>query len=152
LDFRSLGVWFLVRIFGLYFPPDDKLSHIIFLCQVEEFADFAGAFGTKTFGVSDIGEAREIIVALLYDHHGKNREIGTDDTSSNRFAFTFTGTTGTIARMALGKEKTNTSGMENTLRISEIDKKMGGYVLHGKSLLVISASDFEDVAFKFIAN
>ena len=99
----------------MYFPPDDKLSHIIFLCQVEEFADFAGAFGTKTFGVSDIGEAREIIVALLYDHDGKNREIGTNDTSSNRFAFTFTGTTGTIARVALGKEKTNTSGMENTL-------------------------------------
>jgi hypothetical protein len=124
LNFRSLGVWFLVGIFGLYFPPDDKLSHIIFLCQVEEFADFAGSFGTKTFGVSDIGEAREIIVALLHDDDGKNREIGTDDTSSNRFAFAFTGTTGTIARVALGKEKTNTSGMENTLRgeVRKIEK------------------------------
>jgi len=102
----------------LYFPPDDKLSHIIFLCQVEEFPDFAGSFGSKTFWVSDIGETREIIVALLYDDNGKNREIGTDNTSSNRFAFAFTGTTRAIARVALGKEKTNTSGVENTLQES----------------------------------
>ena len=100
----------------MYFPPDNKLSHIIFLCQVEEFADFAGSFGTKTFGVRDIGEAREIIVALFYDDDGEDGKIRTNDTSSNRFAFAFTGTTGTIARVAFGKEKTNTGGVENTLQ------------------------------------
>jgi hypothetical protein len=115
LNLGSLGVWLLLRIFGLNFPPNDKFPNIVLLCQVEEFANLAGSLGSKTFGVSDIGDTRDIIVALLDNNDRKDRKIRSDNTTTDRLAFTFAGATGTVARMALGKEKTHTCGMEDTL-------------------------------------
>jgi hypothetical protein len=100
LNFRSLGIWFLVRIFGLNFPPDNEFPDIIFFCQVEEFANFAGSFRSKTFGVSDVGESRKVGIALFNNNNRKDGKIGTDDTTTDRLAFTFTSTTGTVARVA----------------------------------------------------
>jgi hypothetical protein len=56
---------------------------------------------------------------LFDDDDGENREIGTDDAASDGFTFAFTGTTGTITRMAFGEEETDTSWMEDTLWKSE---------------------------------
>ena len=99
LNFRSLGIWFLISIFWLNFPPDDEFPDIIFFCQVEEFADFAGSLRSKTFGVSDISESRKVGIALFDNDDGKDRKVGSDDTTTDRLAFTFTSTTGTVARV-----------------------------------------------------
>jgi hypothetical protein len=115
LNLGSLGVWLLLRILGLNFPPNDKFPDIVLLCQVEEFANLAGSLGSKTFGVGDIGDTRDIVVALLDNNDRKDRKIRTDDATTDRLALAFAGTTGTVARVALGKEKTHTCGMENTL-------------------------------------
>lgn len=115
LDLRGLGVWFLLRVLGLNFSPDDKLANIVFLGQTEEFADFAGSLGSETFGVSDIGDTWDIGITLFDNNDGKDRKIGTNDATTDRLAFTFTSTTGTVARVASGKEESNTSRMENTL-------------------------------------
>src|SRR5271170_3982344 len=119
LNFRSLGVWFLVGILWLNFPPDDEFSHIILLCQIEEFANLAGSFRSKTFRMSSIGKSRKISIALFDDNNRKNRKIRTDDTTTNRFSFTFTSTTGTVARMTFGEEEADTGRMKNTLIILE---------------------------------
>jgi hypothetical protein len=47
--------------------------------------------------MSNVSETREIIVALLDDNEGKNSKIRTDDTASDGFTFSLTGTTGTVA-------------------------------------------------------
>ena len=116
LNLRSFGVCFLLRVLRLNFSPNNKFPDIIFLCQVEEFADFAGSFGAKAFGMRDVGEAREVTITLFDDDKGEDSEIRTDDTTTDGFSFTFAIATGTVARVAFGKEETNTCWMKNTLR------------------------------------
>lgn len=115
MDFRGLGVWFLLRVLGLNFSPDDKLADIIFLGQTEEFTDFASSLGSETFGVSDIGDAWDIGITLFDNDDGEDRKIGTDNATTDGLAFAFTSTTGAVARVAFGKEESNTSRMEDTL-------------------------------------
>ena len=103
--------------------------------------------------MSDIGETGEIFVALFDDDDREDREIGTDDAPSDGFAFTFTGTTRTVAGVTFGKEEANTCWVEDTLKwLRKLRDGRGKYILHGKSLLVVSAGDLENVAFEFVAN
>ena len=118
MDFRSLGVCFLLSILRLNFPPNNEISNIVFLCQIEELANLASSLGTEAFGVSDVGEAREFTVTLLDDDNRENGKIWTDDAATDGFALALTITSRTIARMALGKEETNTCWMKNTLKNS----------------------------------
>lgn len=118
MDLRSLSVCFLLGILGLNFPPNNVFSNIVFLCQVEELANLASSLGTEAFGVSHVGEAWEFTVTLLDDHKRENGEIRTDDAATDGFTFALAIASRTVARMALGKEKTNTCRMKNTLRKS----------------------------------
>jgi hypothetical protein len=111
LDFRGLSVRFLLRILWLNFPSNDKFSHIVLLCQIEKLANFARPFGTKTFGVRDIRESGNLSIALLDDNEGEDGEIGTHDAATDRLAFAFSGTAGTVTGVAFGEEETDTSGM-----------------------------------------
>jgi hypothetical protein len=62
-----------------------------------------------------------------------SRHLGRDDASSDGLSLAFSLPSGTVARHASSQEQTDTIRSEDTL-------------LHGKSLLVISSSDLEDVA------
>jgi hypothetical protein len=115
LNFRSLGVWFLLGILGLDFPPDYKLSDVVLFGQVEKLANLAGPFRPKTFRVSNVGNARDIGFALLDNHNRKDREIRTDNATTDGFTFAFASTTRSVATVSLGKEQTYSCGMEDTL-------------------------------------
>jgi len=58
LNLRGLGIRLLLRILRLDFPSNNKLPHIILLCQSKELANLAGSLGSKAFGMSDVGKAR----------------------------------------------------------------------------------------------
>ena len=124
LYFRCLCIWFLLRVLRLHFSSNDKLSNIIFFWQSKEFANLACSLGTKTFGVSNVGESRKIGISLFNDYDGKDWEIWTNDAASYGFTFAFAGTTGTIAGVTFGEEETDTSWMEDTLNKLELVKVM----------------------------
>lgn len=135
------------------FPPDDKFPDIVLLCQTKELANLARTLGTESFGVSDVGETGEVFITLLDDDDGENGEIGTDDATTDGFTFSLTLATGTVARVTLGKEETDSSGMKDTLRglVRNFQVKER-YILHWESLFVVTAGDFEDVAFEFVSH
>ena len=57
--------------------------HIIFLIETEEFADLGGTLGTKTLGLDNIGQARDIVFSLLDDGKGENREVLGDNAAAD---------------------------------------------------------------------
>jgi hypothetical protein len=158
LDLGSLGVGLLLRILGLNFPTDNKFSDIVLLCQIEKLANLARSLGAEAFGLSDVGNSGDLFIALFDNDNGKDSEIGTNDAASDGFAFSFSGTSGSVARVAFGEEETNTGGMEDTLKFESVvahkrkNLSAGLYILHGEALFVVPASDFEDVAFEFVSN
>ena len=86
------------------------IPNIILLGQAKESSDLGGSLGTEAFGVDHIGEARDITLALLDDRQSQDREILTDDAATDGLALAFTGTTGSVAGVAVGKEELDTSG------------------------------------------
>ena len=135
MNFGGLGVCLLFGVLGLDFPPDDKFPNIVLLCQVEEFSNLASSLGSKSFGMSDISYTWDIGIALFHNHDGQDREIRTDDAAANRLAFTFSGTTGTVARMTFGQEEAHTCGMKDTLGISRHFK-----IIHSSSEILVCHS------------
>ena len=115
LNFGSLGVWLLGFILGFYFPSDDKLADIIFLCQSKESTDLGSSLGTKAFRVGDIGKAWKFLFALLDNDNGEDGKIGANNTSTDGFTFALTGTTRAVARVTSGKKETDTSWVQDTL-------------------------------------
>jgi len=138
LDLGGFGIGLCTFFLGGDFTADDELANIILLGQTKESSDFGGSLGTKTLGVDHVSETRDIIIALLHDRKSQNREILTDNAATDGLALAFTGASGSVAGVAVGEEELDTGGEHDTL-------------LHGKALLVITASNAEDVAFPFIA-
>jgi hypothetical protein len=114
-------------------------TYIVFLGEAKELADLGGALGTETLGVDDVCQAGDVVVALLDDREGEHGEIHRDDAATDRFALALTGAAGSVAGVAIGEEKSDSSGMHDTL-------------LHGETLLVVAAGDLEDVALEFVAD
>ena len=114
-------------------------TYIVFLGEAKELADLGGALGTETLRVDNIGQTWDIGFALLDDGESKDRKVHGDDAATDRFALALTSSARSIAGVAVGKEKSNTSGMHDAL-------------LHGETLLVVAAGDLEDVALEFVTN
>ena len=115
------------------------ITYIVFLGEAKELADLGCALWTKTLGVDDVGEAGDIGVALLDDREGEDGEVHCDDAATDGFALALTSAAGSVAGVAVGEEKSNSSGMHDTL-------------LHRETLLVVAAGDLEDVALELVAN
>ena len=116
-----------------------KKTYIIFLGEREELPNLGGTLGTQSLGVDDIGDTRDVLVALLDNAESQNGEIHSDDATTNRFTLALTGAAGSVAGVAFGEEETDTGWMHDSL-------------LHWETLLVVATGDLEDVAFEFIAN
>ena len=82
--------------------------NIITLLETEELANFGGTLGSETFGVHDIGQAGNLSFALLDDGQGEHRQILADNTTTDGFSFTFTGSAGSVARMTIREEESDT--------------------------------------------
>lgn len=125
-------------LLGLDLTANDVLADIVLLGQVEESANLGGTLGTKTLGEDDIGQSGDVLLALLDDNEGEDGDIGGDDAATDGLALALTGAAGAVARVAVGEEKADTVGNEDTL-------------LHGETLLVVSTGDTEDVALPLVA-
>lgn len=131
-----LGIRVLLR---LDLTADDKLADIILLRQIEEFANFGSALGSKTLGENGLSQARQRGVTLLDDDQREDSNVGTDDAATHGLALALTSPTRAVAGVAVGEKKADTIRKKDTL-------------LHGESLLVVATSDAEDVSLELIAD
>lgn len=115
-----------------------RSTYIVILAEAEEAADLGGALGAEALGVDGIGQAGDILLALLDDGESKDGEIGSDDAATDRLALALAGAAGAVAGVAVGEEEADTVGGNDTL-------------LHRETLLVVTAGDAEDVALPLIA-
>ena len=85
-----------------------------------------------------VGEAGDVLLALLDDGEGKDGEIAADDAAADGLALALTGAAGAVAGVTVGEEKADTVGGNNTL-------------LHRETLLVVATGDADDVALPLIS-
>lgn len=57
------------------FTTNDIFSNIVFLGQIEQFANLVGSFGAKTLWDRDISQARNISFSLLGNDEGKSSNV-----------------------------------------------------------------------------
>ena len=137
LDLGCLCVCLLSLLGDL--SSDHKLSYIIFLGQVEELADLGGTLWSKTFWLGDIGESGDIGLALLDDCQGEDGEVVSRDATSNGFSLSLARSSGSVARVTLREQESDSGRVEDTL-------------LHRETLFVVSSRDLEDVPLELIAD
>jgi hypothetical protein len=137
LDAGSFGGGFAVFGDG---SADDVFADIVFLVQVEEFADVVGTFGAQSAGAHDVGHAFDFLFALFDNDEMDNRVFVGNDAATNGFAATFTVTTAEASEawVAFLEQKAHTVVGHNALH-------------HGEALGIMATRDFEDVAIKFVA-
>jgi len=108
-------------------------TYIVILAEAEEAANLGCTLRAEALGVDNVGQAGDVLLALLDNREGKNREIGADNAATDGLALPLTVTARAVAGVALGEEEAHTVGGNDTL-------------LHRKTLLVVAASNAEDVA------
>ena len=137
MDVR-LGVGLRVLLLlALDLPPDDVLANIVLLGEVEELADLGRTLGAKALGEDVVGQAGDVVLALLDDHQGEDSDVRADDAATDGLALALARAAGPVAGVAVRKEETDTVRKEDTL-------------LHGETLLVVASGDAENVSFEFI--
>lgn len=114
-------------------------TYIIILGEAEELADLGCALGAETLGVDGVGDAGDLVVALLDDAESQDGQIHGDDAAANGFTLALTGAARTVAGVAVGEQETDTGWVHHAL-------------LHRETLLVVAAGDAEDVALELIAD
>jgi len=139
LNLWCLGVWLLSLTLWLNLTTDNKLADIVILGETEELADLGSALWTQTLGVNDICDAWDICISLLDDGESENGKIHSNDAATDGFTLALTGTTWSVAGVAVGEEKSNTGWVHDSL-------------LHWETLLVVATGDLEDVTLELITN
>jgi len=140
LDFGGLGIW--LRSFFLLagdLSSDDKLAYIVLLLEVEESADLGRTLGAETFGEDGVGEAGDLLLALLDDDEGEYRNVGADDAPTDGLALALARAAGAVARVAVGEQESHTVREKDAL-------------LHWETLFIVSTCDAENVALEFVAD
>lgn len=138
LDLGSLDTGLLAFLLGRDDTLDDVLADIVFFAQVEELADLAGTLGTEAAGHGGVSETGQLGFSLLDNDQAQDGQVVSDDTATDALALTFTAAAGAVAGVTLGQEQADTLVQQDSL-------------LHGETLLVVTAGDLEDVAFEFLA-
>jgi len=139
LDLWRLGIWLLALTLWLNLTTNNELANIIILGETEELSDLCSTFGTEALRVNNVGDAGDFTVALLDDAECEDGQVHGDDAATDGFTLALTSAAGSVAGVAIGKEEADTSGVHDSL-------------LHGETLLVITAGDAEDIAFEFVAD
>lgn len=62
---------------------DDVLADIVFLGEIKELADVAGALGSKTTGNVDVGQSSDFLLTLADDDQSESRQVLVDDASTD---------------------------------------------------------------------
>jgi len=139
LDLGSLGVRLLSLGLGCDLTTDDKLANVVLLGQSVKFANLGGTLGSQSFRLCDVGDAGDVALALLDDDDGEDGEVHADNATTNRLSLAFSSSARAVAGVAFRQEETNTGWVHDSL-------------LHWETLLVVSSSDLENVAFELITD
>jgi len=139
LDLWCFGIWLLALTLWLNLATNNELANIIILGETKELSDLCSTLGTEALGVNNIGDAGDVAVALLDDAECEDGQIHGDDATTDGFTLTLTGAAGSVAGVTVREEEADTSGVHDSL-------------LHGETLLVVTAGDAEDVTFEFVAD
>lgn len=107
-------------------------TYIVLLAQAEELPDLGRPLGTETLRVGDISQAGNLSLTLLDDDQRQNSQVHSNNATPDGLSLPLTGPPGAVTRVASRQEKADTSRVHNTL-------------LHGETLLVVSAGDLEDI-------
>ena len=77
-----------------------------------------------------------------------------DNAATDGFSLSFASTTWLVARVTLGKKKSDTTVVEDTYLYILVNSRYSRYkhtLFHWESLLVVTTSDTEDVTLPFIS-
>jgi len=132
------GLILLLAVLGVELTADHVSADVILLVEVEKLADVVGTLRSETTGNGAVSEAFNFGITLLEDNKVDGGKVGTDDAATDGLTFALTLSAGAVARSALVEEEGHTDGREHTL-------------LHGETLLVITARDAENVALELFA-
>ena len=86
-----------------------NLPDIILLSQAKESSDLGGSLGTKSLWIDNVGEPWNVLLALLDNGQSKNRQILTNDASSDRLPLSLTRSSWSVAGVAIGEKESNSS-------------------------------------------
>ena len=136
LDLGRLGLSGLAFL-GRQRSLDHVLANVVSFAQVEQLPDLGGALGAQTPGDGVVGQSGDLLFALLDDGHGQHGQVLVDDATAHRLALPFARAALTVARVALGQQQTDAAFGHDAL-------------LHGETLLVVSAGDAKDVSLPFV--
>merc|ERR1719394_590105 len=137
LDLGCFELGFLSLLDGER-PLDHVIADIVVLLKVKQLADLGGTLRSQTTGNGGVSKSGDFVISLLLNDNRNDGQVSIDNATTDRLAFTLTSTALTIARVSLGQEKTDSSLGEDTL-------------FHGKTLLVVSTGNTENVTSPFIA-
>lgn len=112
-------------------------TYIVLLGEAEELADFRGTLGSETLGVDDVGQAGDVLLALLDNSQSEDRQVHADDATTDGLALALASAAGAVAGVAIGEQEADTGGLQDTL-------------LHWETLLVVSTGDAEDVSLPLV--
>jgi hypothetical protein len=128
---ESLNLGGLLGLASL--SADDELSDIIRLGQVEELSDLVGSLGSQSSGLDLVRQTGDVLGSLLHNDEVHNRQIGSDDATTDGLSLAGTLPSGSETLHVLVEEKSDTSVGQNTLH-------------HSESLLVVTTSNADDIA------
>mmetsp|Transcript_28863 Transcript_28863/g.71984 ORF Transcript_28863/g.71984 Transcript_28863/m.71984 type:complete len:274 (-) Transcript_28863:26-847(-) len=134
---EPLDLGCLVALAALDGPADDVRPHVLVLGQRKELADLVGALGTQAAGLVAVGEAGDVVVALLDHGEGEDTDVGSHDAAADGLALELPFAPGAEAGHALLEEQADSCVGEDALH-------------HGEALLVVAAGDAEDVALELV--
>jgi hypothetical protein len=133
------------------------VPNIILFRETEEPSDFGSTLGTQSLRVDDVSQARDVCIALLDDREREDREVIADDAAADGFALALTGASGSVAGVAVGEEELDSGGEHlvgrqvsaNFVMLALLPREgrscTYNTLLHGKALLVVAASDADDL-------
>ncbi len=114
-------------------------AHIILLGQAKKFPNLRCSLRPQSLGQNLVCHARYFFVSLLHNTEGQNTQVHSHDAASDTFPPSLTGPSGSIARVTVTEQQSDTGRMHDPL-------------FHGEALLVVASSDAEDVTFEFGSN
>lgn len=149
MDLGALDSLFAILFDGSLVQNDESSNVILLVGQVEELADSGGSLGTSSSGSLLVGESYEIRMefvsgtfdlgfTLLDDGKSEGSDIGADDAASDRLLLSFTSSSGSVSGVSLRHKESGSALDEDTL-------------LHGEAVLIISTSDFKDIALPVVS-
>lgn len=128
----------LISAFDL--TTDNVFAHIILLLVESEGLDnVVATLHAESVGAFNISDTFNFFVALLHDSQEESSDIGTDNAATAGLAGAFTSTHGLVAGTTFLVKDAGSAVDQDTL-------------LHLETLLVVTASNFEDVALELFTH